>query len=189
MRLPNGCHPKRRGLCACGCNPALTKYFLNVTRNKLVDFLLLCFLLAFCFYPYFPLCFFLSLSSFLPSSSSFCPPSSLLLSRDPGCSASFFDTGAVLHSITGLAWRTRDRNDPQRSAHMRQLSLSHPTIHSATLLHWIHSGASRELVFLRRDADGWKEIRGTLSQHKARLGLRFLYDYLNRLNAALVDET
>lgn len=104
-------------------------------------------------------CAFLSLSSFLPSLSSFCPRSPLLLSREPGCLASFFHTGAVLHSITGLAWRTRGRNDLQRSAHRRQLSLSHPTIHSATLLHWIHSGASPELMFLRRDADGWKDIR------------------------------
>jgi len=176
VRLPDGCHPKRRG--ACGCNPALTKYFLNVPRNKLIDFLLLCFLLALCFYPYFSVCLFCRFLRFFLLHRHFAPPSSLLLSRDPGCLASFFHTGAIFHSITGLAWRTRDTDDLQRSAHMRHLSLSHPTIRSATLLHWIHSGDSRELMFLRRDADGWKEIRATLSHQSARLGLRFLNDYL-----------
>jgi len=107
----------------------------------------------------FPFAFFyLFLRFFLPPCH-FVPLLLFFLSRDTGCLASFFHTGAVLHNITGLAWRTRGRNDLQRSAHTRQLSLSHPTIHSATLLHWIHSGASPELMFLRRDADGWKELR------------------------------
>jgi hypothetical protein len=86
------------------------------------------------------LCAFLSLSSFL----SFFLMPFCLLSRDTSCLASFFHTAALFHNITELAWATRGRNDLQRSAHSRQLSLSHPTIHSATLLHRILSRASLE---------------------------------------------
>ena len=186
MRLPDGCHPKWRGLCACGCNPALTKYFPNVTRNKLADFLVVRFLFAFCFYPYFSVCFFISFfvsSFFLVILSPFVSAS---LSR-PRLFGVFIPHRCCSsqHHWVGLA-NMRQKWPAEVSTYAAAVTLpyDHPLRNFATL----ESLCSFPQTHVSKERRRWLE-RNTSSQQKTRLGLRFLIDYLSRLNTALVEET